>query len=356
MSAQSSIIALAVFGGLVSLGCGRDGGTGGTGGTSGSGGVSGVGGAITTDGAIDTQVLVDGPMAMDVGESADAAGLDTAGLKSLTVNMSGGMGGCASSSYVLDFASKVLAWSFCGTDASPGSAGSQLLSDSEMREVNMILTNVLSTKIELGCGADKADEMLTLTYADHSAKYRDDFYSGCPRGPKDGIPYIKNLDTLLGLFWWIDKFRTVPTNFDTATFDIDPMSRDESDKMVAGCQSNTQSYKVTAATRELSWTLCRSPSPGAAFATIKGSRTLTAAEFSSIGAGLATLVLGASGDCTTVRAPMHLYLNGSYSSTQDYAQFGSDVGACPADWHDTPPFVIGLDAVVQTVGDLAGAL
>ena len=356
MSAESSMIALAVFGGLVSWGCGRDGGTGGTGGTSGSGGVSGAGGAMTTDGAIDTQFLADAPMAMDVGELADAAGLDTAGLKSLTVSMSGGMGGCASSSYVLDFASKVLAWSFCGTDASPGSAGSQLLSDSEMREVNMILTNILSTKIELVCGADKADELLTLTYADHSAKYRDDFYSGCPHAPMDGIPYIKNLDTLLGLFSWIDKFRTVPTDFDSATFGIDPMSRDESNKMVAGCGSDTQSYKITAASRELSWTLCRSPSPGAAFAPIQGSRTLTAAEFSSIGAGLATLVLGASGDCTTVRAPKRLDLIGSYSSTQGYAQFGSDVSACPADWHDTPPFVIGLDAVVETVGNLAGVL
>ena len=107
-------------------------------------------------------------------------------------------------------------------------------------------------------------------------------------------------------------------------------------------------YSIEASTRQLSWTLCRSPAPGAAGATTTGSRIMSDADLAGVRAGLVGLVLGASGDCATARSDKWVSMY-----RPEFVSFNNDIGACSGEFTD-PPFVIGLDALVQTVAALAG--
>jgi hypothetical protein len=291
-------------------------------------------------------------------------GLSVTGLQSLSVSLGYGFTGVVCSepvSYALDVGSKQLAWTRCDWIANGPqlSRGSRTLSDAELRAVTMVMTNHLSTDYTVSCGADKGDESLTLSHADHTATYWDDFYSGCSGEPEKGRAYISGLGDLIVLLAGASQNQTVPTDFASLTFYVAPMPSKDLSAM-SGCQSMIEQqaesqYDVDANTHQLSWSLCRSPTPGAAFVTLSGSRILSDAEYASVRTGLATLVLGANGDCTTARPEKQLRTTVSASSQF----FTSDVAACvqnpnlyPPPW--SPPYIIGLDALIDTVAQLAG--
>ena len=300
-------------------------------------------------------------------DSAKAAPrrLDLTGLAALSISISGGMPSprsiaCATpTTYAVDLGSQNLSWTFCDdVVGSPNSyfvnQGSRTLSTEEMRALNMVLANHLTTDYANTCGADKPSEKLTLTFADHTESYWDDFYAGCPSGTTgQSSAYIHGMDTLIALLGGAAELATVPTDFDTLDFYVQSVSSQDTNSWT-NCQMYADSeYTIEAATHTLSWSLCRSPSPGAAFAAITGSLSLSDADFGNIVAGLANLVSGASGDCTTVRPDISLSMYRGHSTVA----FSSDVAACSSDLdHDLrqpPPYLIGLDGLILSVAKLA---
>jgi formylglycine-generating enzyme len=286
-------------------------------------------------------------------------GIDLVGLKALSIKVSGGMprpGGdtCPDPlQYALDFATKVLTWSDCVFTSTGGpsngqpNVGSRTLSDPEMTAVNLVLGG-LSTDITKTCGADKPDEVLTLTFANGSATYVDDFYSGCTGRTVSGT-YIHYLDRLISLVSAATRLSTIPAPFDEFHLSVFPMPSSDLSWLVPCASSAEADYGVTAATQELSWWRCLSPTAGEPYARVPGSRVLSAAEFASVAAGYSALVLGASGDCTTARAAKMLTTSVGANSTS----FSSDVAACSPQGSGSPPFLIGLDALAATVTNLA---
>jgi len=288
---------------------------------------------------------------------AARAGIELVGSTGFRVNVSGGMptpmSACSSStSFALDFASKLLSWSYCDEVAGSTNSyfvnqSSRTLSDAEMKEVSMVLANQLSLSNSKSCGEDKANEVLTMVFPDHTTNYWDDFYAGCQGVQSSGNIYIYGLDGLIYYLWSAARYATVPTEFDTLDVSVQPMPSPDLSWM-ATCDSYSESeYKVVASTRELSWSLCRATTPGAAFASVAGSRILTDAELASVSAGLAALVLGASGECTTARPDISVSI---YLGT-DEALFSSDVGACTTN-RMSPPYVVGLDSLSAILAGL----
>jgi hypothetical protein len=291
---------------------------------------------------------------------ADSAhGLDPAGLDALSISIAGGMPSPASkacpdpTTYAVEMASSQLSWRYCArvagsTDSYAINQGARTLSAAEMRALDMVLANVLTTNIGKTCGYDKPSETLTLTYADHTATYLDDFYAGCSSGTS-GKSFIHGLDTLIALLNGAARYAAVPTEFDLLSLYVQSMqSLDQSQR--GDCQLYAQSqYSIDAAARQLSWSLCRPPTPGATPTTVSGSRDLSDAELGAIRAGLAALAPGASGDCGAARSDTWVALNIGL----DYAQFSSDVAACSPDRYGSAPYVIGLDAFAEAVAKLA---
>ena len=296
----------------------------------------------------------------DGGQATNHHGLDTTGLKARSLSRSGGIpsplsGVCSTpTTYALDLGSSVLSWSYC--DSADGTSagyflnqGSRMLPGPEMVAVNLVLANQLSTDTSKSCPADFPELLLTLTYADHTATYLDDLYSSCPQVTGRRTSYINGLLNLVLLLDDDSRHEGVSANFDVLSFYIGTIPS-QNPSLMANCGSQVDSqYDIDASTQQLSWSLCRSPTPGAALATVTGTRTLTDAEYAGIRSGLATLVLGASGDCTTVRANKWLYL--TQGRTTRY--LNSDVGACSRS--PTPPFVVGLDAFAQNMAALVGS-
>jgi hypothetical protein len=288
--------------------------------------------------------------------------LNLTGLTALSIDISGGMPSprsiaCATpTTYAVDLPSQTLSWTFC--DDVPGSTnsylvnrGSRPLSTDEMRALNMVLANHLTPDYRKTCGSDKASEKLTLTFADHTDTYWDDFYAGC--SSDTAKQYIHNMDTLISFLGDAAKVATVPTEFETLEIDVQ-RSSPQTPHTWTDCQLYYDSqYTIDSATRTLKWSLCRSSSPGAAFTPVTGSLSLSAADFGNIVAGLGKLVLGASGDCTTVRPDVTL----SVYRDQHTTLFRSDVSACASDFDQEPlyppHYVIGLDALAATVAKLA---
>jgi hypothetical protein len=313
---------------------------------------------IDTEDTSDAEASNQDVVGYDGSQATDHHGLDLTGLKTLSLSQSGASRGTLSSvcsnptTYAVDLGSNVLSWSYCDSvDGSPEgyfvNQGSRTLSGPEMRAVNMVLTNQLSTDTTnpRGGGSD-AILILTLTYADRTATYRDDFYSGWPNVAASDGPFINGLLNLILLFTDYDRYEAVSTDFDTLSFYIGTMPSQDPSRTV-NCESQVDSkYDIDASTQQLSWSLCRSPTPGDAFATVTGSRALTVAEYANIRSELAALVLGASGDCTTVRANKWLHLTQGHTTRY----LNSDVGACSR--YGTPPYVVGLDALAQTMAAL----
>jgi hypothetical protein len=59
-----------------------------------------------------------------------------------------------------------------------------------MKEVSMVLANQLSLSNSKSCGADKANEVLTLVFPNHATDYQDNFYADCQSTPSSGNSYI----------------------------------------------------------------------------------------------------------------------------------------------------------------------
>jgi hypothetical protein len=311
-------------------------------------------------GALCTSVIGCGEASPD-DPSSNPHPLNLAGLNALAVQISGGMPNpytkdCPVTSYAVELTSQELSSSYCALV--PGSTnkyspmqGSRLLSDAEMRAVNMVLANQLSTKASDNCGADKPDEELTLTYADHTATYWDDFYAGCPTTVPTGKTYIRGLDGLIMVLAGSSVYETFPTDFVTARFFVDPPAGKDLSARAACASYEDAEYSINASTQELSWQMCQTTSPGAAYATVSGSRILSNAEYASVLAGMGTLVLGASGDCSESRHLKSLEIDG----TSGFVTFNNDVAACTAQAEArVAPFVVGLDALIDVVAGLAG--
>jgi hypothetical protein len=290
--------------------------------------------------------------------------LDLIGLAALSITINGGMPSprsiaCATpTTYAVDIASQTLSWTFC--DDVPGSTdsyfvnrGSRALSSEEMLALSLVLSNHLTTDYRKTCGADKPSETLTLTFADRTESYSDDFYAGCTSDTGKSPTYIHGMDSLISLLGTAAAVATVPTEFDTLNLYVVSPSSGTTNSWTQ-CQMYADSqYTLETATHTLSWSLCRSSSSGAAFAPVTGSLSLSDADFGNIVAGLAKLVLGASGDCTAARPGIDLSMYHDHRSMG----FRSDAAACSSDADydlmHPPPYVIGLDALAATVAKLA---
>jgi hypothetical protein len=292
---------------------------------------------------------------------ANPYGLELAGLESLSVSVTGGMPTPSSQAcggnhadYAVDLGAKQLAWSTCdmATDGSGTyfvNQGSRTLSAAELRAVNLVLENHLSLSHSTTCGFDAPDETLTLTFASHTDTYWDDYYAGCQYASQSGRTYISGLSTLVRLLAGASQYASVPRDFETLELIVEPYPSSDLSWMET-CDSYDESkYALDASTQQLRWALCRSPARGVAYATVTGSRILSETEFATVRAGLGALVLGADGDCATVRADKWI----SLSREGNTASFGSDVGACSPSRGGIPPFVVGLDVFAQTVASLA---
>lgn len=291
--------------------------------------------------------------------------LDLTGLTALSISISGGMPSpmsiaCATpTAYAVDLPSQTLSWTYC--DDVPGSTnsyfvnqGSRTLSTQELRALNMVLANHLTTDYRKTCGFDKPRETLTLTFAGRIESYSDDFYAGCASGTTGQPPvYIHGMDSLIALLGSAAEMATFPTEFDTLDLLVQAASPQNPNPWTQ-CEMHADSqYTIEAATHTLKWSLCRSPSPGAAFAPVTGSLNLSDADFGNIVAGLGKLVPGASGDCTTVRPDISLSMYREHRTRS----FNSDAAACSSDSDydlmHPPPYAIGLEALAATVAKLA---
>ncbi len=318
------------------------GGTAGEGGEGGEGGIAGEGG--------------EGGIAGEGGEGGGTTfhGIDLEGLQRFTVTVTGGMpakpgGPCwgdEPKTYELDLTTGALTFEHCAVAADGTTVTraqeSRILTDAELTSAMMYL-KLISTDYRLSCGFDAPIKTLDLSFADHTAKYQDDFYSNCSGASNRGVTFVSNLGYLGEFLQSSNKISAIPNEYDTLTLYILPPKTFDTEWMYTACQTNySETYIVDFAASTVKLTSCGSILMENRVGPSEKSRTLTASEVASLRASVAALKLGATADCShELGVPiLQLEKSGTY-----VAAVAGEHAACPwsGAWSSTP--VLNLDAV-----------